>query len=185
VRSHVSVIDSNVLFSIELTDLFLTLAKHRLIQLRWSRTILDEVRRNLLEDRRLSPAAVDYRVSAMRRALADAMQSFSIDPTHHLQVAANDRHVLALALASGADSIITLNVRDFPRIFCATLGVEILSPDEILTAILNNDPLGVRAALYEVADRRRRPAMTVDELLNRWSTRLPTFVDSARTAGGK
>ena len=72
-RSRISVVDSNVLFSIELTDLFVTFAKRRLIQVRWSRTILDEVRGSLLEDGRLAPAAVEYRVNEMQRALPDAM----------------------------------------------------------------------------------------------------------------
>lgn len=48
-RSRISVVDSNVLFSIELTDLFVTFAKRRLIQVRWSRTLLDEVRESLRE----------------------------------------------------------------------------------------------------------------------------------------
>ena len=178
-RSRISVVDSNVLFSIELTDLFVTFAKRRLIQVRWSRTILDEVRGSLLEDGRLAPAAVEYRINAMQRALPDAMHSHSLDQTHHLRVAPNDRHVLALAIASGADSIITLNTRDFPSDYCSTVDVEILSPDEVLTEILNDDPLGVKAALQEISQRRRMPLMTVVELLERWALILPKFAHSA------
>ncbi len=178
-RSRISVVDSNVLFSIELTDLFVTFAKRRLIQVRWSRTILDEVRGSLLEDGRLAPAAVEYRINAMQRALPDAMHCHSLDQTHHLRVAPNDRHVLALAIASGADSIITLNTRDFPRDYCSTVDVEILSPDEVLTEISNDDPLGVKAALQEISQRRRTPLMTVVELLERWALILPKFAHSA------
>lgn len=178
-RSRISVVDSNVLFSIELTDLFVTFAKRRLIQVRWSRTLLDEVRGSLLEDGRLAPAAVEYRINAMQRALPDAMHFHSVDPTYHLQVAPSDRHVLALAIASGADSIITLNTRDFPSDYCSTVDVEILSPDEVLTEILNDDPLDVKAALQEISQRRRTPLMTVVELLERWALILPKFAHSA------
>ena len=40
---RVAVVDANVLYSIELTDLFLTLAVHRLVRVHWSEAILDEV----------------------------------------------------------------------------------------------------------------------------------------------
>ena len=44
---RVAVVDANVLYSIELNDLFLTLATHPLVRVDCSDTILDEVRRNL------------------------------------------------------------------------------------------------------------------------------------------
>ena len=61
-RARTVVIDANVLFSIELTDLFLTFATHRRLQIRWSEEILSEVRRSLELSGRLSPAAIDRRL---------------------------------------------------------------------------------------------------------------------------
>ncbi len=89
---------------------------------------------------------------------------------------------MALAITSGADSIITLNTRDFPSDYCSTVDVEILSPDEVLTEILNDDPLDVKAALQEISQRRRTPLMTVVELLERWEKFLPKFVELAGTS---
>ena len=179
-RTRTSVIDSNVLFSIEFTDLFVTFAKRRLIRLHWSSTILDEVRGSLLSSARLSPAAVEHRISAMQRALPDAHARIRDDLTQNLHVAPSDRHVLALAITSHADSIVTLNIRDFPLAYCQSLGVAVLTPDRVLTELATDDPLGVKFALQEIAERRQLPPMTVDELLNRWRLNLPTFVEVAR-----
>jgi len=68
---RVAVIDANVLYSIELTDLFITLAVHRLVRVHWSDTILDEVRRNLALRRDLNAVAIDYRIDRMNLALPD------------------------------------------------------------------------------------------------------------------
>lgn len=66
---RVTVVDANVLYSIEVTDLLLTLATHRLVRVHWSDTILDEVRRNLALRPDLSEAAIDYRIDRMNLAL--------------------------------------------------------------------------------------------------------------------
>lgn len=178
-RSRTSVIDSNVLFSIELSDLFVTFAKRRLIQLKWSRVIFDEVRRSLSSSAQLSPAAIEYRISEMQRALRDAMHAPAANETQYVRVPPSDRHVLALAIASGADSIITLNTRDFPLDYCSSFGVSVLSPDAALSEMLIEDPLGVKLALREISLRRRAPSLSVLELLDRWAQSLPTFVELA------
>jgi hypothetical protein len=61
VRARNVVVDANVLFSIELTDLFLTFATRRLIDIRWSEEVLSAVRRSLEVSGRLSTAAIDRR----------------------------------------------------------------------------------------------------------------------------
>ncbi|MFN8053694.1 MAG: hypothetical protein U0Q22_19835 [Acidimicrobiales bacterium] len=61
---RVAVIDANVLYSLELNDLFLTLATHRLVRVDWSDTILDEVRRNLARRPDLNEERTRVRTSA-------------------------------------------------------------------------------------------------------------------------
>ena len=136
---RVAVVDANVLYSIELTDLFLTLATHRLVRVHWSRTILEEVRRNLARRPDLSAAAIDYRIDRMNVALPDAIQGPPPeDLIDSMPVNAKDRHVLALAVHIEADSIVTA-MQSAPsgvlRMSVATdFGVSLLSPvlDEFL-----------------------------------------------------
>jgi predicted nucleic acid-binding protein len=182
VRARTVVVDANVLFSIELTDLFLTFAKRRLLQIRWSEEILSEVRRSLATSGRLSPAAIDRRLAAMQRALPDATAEVPRTLIEQLRVKANDRHVLALAVAVGADAIITFNVRDFPADYCMSLDIEVLTPDDVAVETLRANSVGVMAALREIAMRRKMPSMNVGNLLERWQVQLPGFAEMARDA---
>lgn len=74
VSGRVAVVDANVLYSIELTDLLLTFAAHRLVRMHSSHTILDEVRRNLAKRADLTPDAIAYRIDPMNRAVPGALE---------------------------------------------------------------------------------------------------------------
>jgi hypothetical protein len=87
---------------------------------------------------------------------------------------------LALAVATGADAIVTFNVRDFSAEYCSSLGVEVLTPDDFAAITLHDDPVGVMKALQEIVGRRKLPSVTVGDLLDRWQVPLPRFVDLAR-----
>ena len=181
-RARTVVIDANVLFSIELTDLFLTFATHRRLQIRWSEEILSEVRRSLEVSGRLPTAAIDRRLAAMQRALPDAPAEAPRALVGQMRVEANDRHVLALAVITGADAIVTFNIRDFPADYCMSLGIEVLTPDDLAVETLRANSVGVMAALREIAMRRKLPSVTAGDLLDRWQVPLPRFVDLARDA---
>ena len=50
----------------------------------------------------------------------------------------NDRHVLAAAIASSADLIVTLNQQDFPRATLRAEGVDRIDPDSLLMQFFEN-----------------------------------------------
>jgi predicted nucleic acid-binding protein len=180
VSGRVVVVDANVLYSIELTDLLLTFAAHRLVRVHWSSTILDEVRRNLAMRRDLSPDAIAYRIDRMNRALPGALDDAPESLIEAMPVNEHDRHVLALAVHVEADSIVTFNLRDFPARACEPYGIEALDPDSFALAIAEIDPARAQAALADIARRRTRPPMTVHEILDRLATVLPNFVSRMR-----
>jgi predicted nucleic acid-binding protein len=182
VTVRVAVVDANVLYSIELTDLLLTVATHRLVRVCWSAAILDEVRRNLARRPDLIETAIAYRIDRMNLALPDALQG---PPPARLvesmPVNAKDRHVLALAVHVEADCVVTFDLADFPAEVCEPYGVEPLHPDELLGAIVDADPNWVAVALGELAARRRRPPMTTRQVLDRFAGSVPTFVERCRS----
>lgn len=98
VSGRVVVVDANVLYSIELTDLLLTLATRRLVRLHWSPMILDEVRRNLAVRPDLSAEAIDYRLRRMNLAVPAALDEPPASLVQQMAVNEHDRHVLALAV---------------------------------------------------------------------------------------
>lgn len=178
---RVAVVDANVLYSIELTDLFLTLATHRLVRVHWSDTILDEVRRNLALRPDLNEAAIGYRFDRMNLALPDALHGPPPDElVEAMPVNAKDRHVLALAVQVEADCVVTFDLGDFPPALCEPYGVEPLHPDDVLEALAVDEPVRMAAALAEMAARRRRPPMTPATLLDRLELTIPKFVTRCR-----
>lgn len=179
---RVAVVDANVLYSIELTDLFLTLAVHRLVRVHWSDAILGEVRRNLALRPDLSAAAIGYRIDRMNAALPDACRELPEDDVvDSMPINPKDRHVLALATHVEADCIVTFNLGDFPNALCEPYGVEALHPDDLLDAVAATDPARTAAAVSEMAARRKRPPMTVRQLLDRLEMTIPMFVIRCRT----
>lgn len=172
----VVVVDANVLYGIEITDLLLTLATRRMFRVHWSAEILDEVQRNLAKRADLSTAAIAYRIELMNRALPTALAEAPADLIVSMPVNDKDRHVLALAVHLGAQAVVTHNLRDFPTVACEPFGVEALSADEFLGRQARLDPAAIFDAIDEMARRRKRPPKTVGEIIDRLEPSLPTFV---------
>lgn len=175
----VAVLDANVLIPNALCDLLLRLAEEDVYIPRWSRHILDEVRRNLPQ---LNPAAVQRRISIMNIAFDTAMvtdyEMFIPQMTNH----AKDRHVLAAAVVCDADRIITCNLRDFPLASCEPHGVEPEHPDDFLLGIWAREPsLIVRVIMGQAADTGRHgprlaPHHIVEYLAKAGATRFAATV---------
>ncbi|MDQ2804914.1 MAG: PIN domain-containing protein, partial [Pseudomonadota bacterium] len=58
----------------------------------------------------------------------------------------DDRHVVAAALAAGAGTILTMNLRDFPASALAARGVQAVHPDVFLCDLHGADPELLRAS---------------------------------------
>lgn len=67
----------------------------------------------------------------------------------------NDRHVLAAAIAGGADTLLTLNRADFPGRALARHGILLREPDGLLVELLA-DGIPVAAVAAEVRARAER-----------------------------
>jgi len=92
----------------------------------------------------------------------------------------NDRHVLAAAVVSDAQAVVTLNLKDFPIEACEPFAIEPLHPDVFLIDLYNLDAHEVFGAVERQAAILRRPPMTLDELLNRLAVTVPNFADALR-----
>ena len=97
-KSQGVVLDADVLFGIEVTDLLLTVATRRVFRAHWSPQILDEVRRNLALRPNLTVEAVEHRIRQMNRALHGALTEIPENLIDTMPVNEKDRHVLALAV---------------------------------------------------------------------------------------
>lgn len=77
----------------------------------------------------------------------------------------DDRHVVAAALCGRAEAIVTANLRDFPAQVLEPLGLPAVSPEDFLLDQLDLDPAGTVELLREQARDKKRPPLTVEDVL--------------------
>ena len=113
-----ALIDANVLYDTVMRDLIMQLALSGLFRARWSDRINDEWTRNFLANRPdITAAQLDFTKSMMARAVPDSLVEQFEGLIGALQLPdPDDRHVLAAAIKADADVIVTLNLKDFPRV---------------------------------------------------------------------
>jgi predicted nucleic acid-binding protein len=179
------VLDACVLYPLPLRDTLLRAAQLNLYAVRWSQRILDEVARNLVQDRRATREQARNLIDAMERAFEDAAVPeaaiASLEPTMTNERA--DRHVLAAAVASGADTIVTSNLRHFPATAYEAFGIEVVHPDAFLCELHEHAPAKIRVLLTAQAAALSRPPLTMTELLDLLAATVPEFVCHVRRAG--
>jgi hypothetical protein len=91
-----------------------------------------------------------------------------------------DRHVLAAAVASSAQVIVTQNLKDFPQGYLSSFGVEAQAPDEFLMHLFYLAPKQVINIIAMQAQDLQKPPKTVIELLDTLKQHAPNFVNLIR-----
>ena len=175
---YVVVLDANVLYGIEVTDLLATMATQRLFRPHWSPQILDEVSRNLARRPDLDPQAIRRRIDHLNRALPAALVEFPEALIDAMPVNDKDRHVLALAVHVGAPTNVTEHHRDFPADMLAAFGVEAVDTDAFVLAQVDLHPAHVLASIDAMAARRHRAPKTRAELIDSLARRLPDAMNT-------
>ena len=171
------VLDACVLYPTVLRTILAGVAKAGLIAPVWSDRLLEEWRRAALKNGGPADAALaQAEIAALTRDFPDAR----IPPPPPGAEAAlwlpdpADIHVLATAIAARADTIATLNLRDFPRRELSHHGVAALHPDTLLMDLWLHDAAPVERAVADVlaqANARATEPVTLRPLMKR--ARLP------------
>ena len=93
----------------------------------------------------------------------------------------DDRHVMAAAIAGGAQTIVTFNLVDFPAKQLQPHHVDAVHPDTFLLDQLDLSPAVVLNALAKQAQRFRNPPMDLSGLLARLERcDVPEFTEEVR-----
>jgi hypothetical protein len=122
-------LDACVLVPQRLSSLLLTLAEEGLFEPRWWERILAETERALTGKLGISRDRAVRRLTAMRQAFPEASVLGFEHLEEELTCHPKDRHVLAAAIAAGAETLVTANVRDFPEESCRPHGIAVADPD--------------------------------------------------------
>jgi predicted nucleic acid-binding protein len=78
---------------------------------------------------------------------------------------ANDRHVVAAAVRGKADVIVTSNLKDFPVTTMSIYDIEVQSPDEFISNLINLDKKKCQKALENQVKSLKNPPKTREEVL--------------------
>ena len=165
--------DANVLYSRVLRDYLLYAADQEIIAITWSAQILAEATEHLQRN----VAGFDQTASGrLVRAMNRAFPFAEIEPgAEHWRVLDDlalpdddDRHVLAAAIAAEANVLCTSNPKDFPAEAVEALGVEVLTPDQLLSRLVTEyEPQMIAAHHTAVASLKGATDQSTVEALNR------------------
>jgi len=76
-----------------------------------------------------------------------------------------DRHVLAAAIRSDAQIIVTKNLKDFPKDVLESYGIEPMHPDDFLVDLLNSRRRAICSAVKAVRARLKNPPIAANDHL--------------------
>ena len=168
------VLDACVLIPMPLADTLLRLAGDpRLYLPKWTDQIMAEVSRNLQENFGLSAEQTSYRESEIRKHFGEAWVEGYEDLISSMTNHEKDRHVLAAAVRCGAETIVTYNLRDFPRPALAPYSITAQGPSTFLKNLYGLDPDAVMRTLEQQAAAIEK---TFDYLIERLRVNVPGFV---------
>ena len=160
-------LDACVLYPAPVRDLLLNLADLNLFRPKWSKKIHEEWISNLLRNRTdLHRSQLERTMKLMEEAFPDAnvkrfeniIQSLSLPDE-------KDRHILAVAIKSKSEFIVTFNLKDFPDELLLPFNVEAIHPDEFVCNLLDSKEIMVNLAFNNHLNSLRNPPTSKKELL--------------------
>jgi len=152
------VLDACVLANYGVANLLLLLAeKPRLYLPLWSDEILEETRRTQVGKLGWEDRLADHFQLQLRSQFPESLVT---GYAHWVGECANDpkdRHVLACAIHSRAELVLTFNLKDFKASALAPWGIAAVHPQEYLLTLFELEPLLVMHQLGAVSQKRGMP----------------------------
>lgn len=165
--AFVVIYDANVLYPSTLRDLLIRVAQAGLVQAKWTDQILDETFRNLKANRPdLDSQKLDRTRKLMNEAVRDCLVTGYEPLIDALELPdPDDRHVLAAAIKSRAQVIVTDNLKDFPPEALEAWDMEAKSPDDFILDQIDLSSEAVYGAIQRIADSRDSPPATFSDVV--------------------
>lgn len=163
------VYDACVLHPAGLRDLLVRLAMTGMYRAHWSEAILDEMVRSI---RRRRPDLAERSLDRTRFLMCNAVPDCIVSGYEHLESEIGlpddgDRHVLAAAIHSGSQIIVTDNLADFPASTLDAHGIEAQTPDEFILQLMRRSQTTVERVIDAQVSALRNPPLTYFQLLDR------------------
>ncbi|MFI6831234.1 PIN domain-containing protein [Kribbella sp. NPDC050241] len=147
------------------TDILLSLAYERLLVPKWSAQVLDEVKRN--RPAGVTAERMDARFTQMNKAFPAALTSGYDALMPEMHADPKDTHVLAAAVHSRSNVLVTENLKDFDPPLTGPHAMKVERTSTFLNRLLAENPDRVLAALHTMLHRNRREPRTMPELITK------------------
>ncbi len=150
-----ALLDACVLYPTVMREVLVGVAGAGLFAPLWSARILEEwaraVARNIPDQSHTAKAEIALLTARWPQA------SFGSDGRDYHLPDADDNHVLAAALNGRADTLVTMNLKDFPTRIVSPLGVHSRHPDSFLVELWHQN----HAAVFGICEDVRKRAETL------------------------
>lgn len=160
------VLDTNVIYPLEIRDILFWFAHYELYTPKWSAHIFDQWK-DVMNRKGVDVEEADKRVNRANQAFPDALVTNYSGLIEGLELPdPKDRHVLAVAIKTNANVIVTNNIKDFPLDYLKSFGLSVKLADDFLTDIIDLNPEEAVKAFREMVLNRRNPEMDEFEVLD-------------------
>ncbi len=151
----ICVLDTNVIYPIEIRDLLFWFAHDDLFIPKWSKHIFDEWE-IVMKRKGVSEKEIKKRINWTNLAFPDALvENYELLIDNLELPDPKDCHVLAAAIKTNANIIVTNNLKDFPEKYLENFGLEVKSADDFLTEMVDlNQEMAVNSFRKLVMNRR-------------------------------
>ncbi|WP_430906134.1 PIN domain-containing protein [Maribacter sp. 2-571] len=158
--------DTNIIYPIEIRDLLFWFAFFELFTPKWSSHIFDEWEK-VMKGKGVDQEEIKKRTNRANLAFPDALVTNYEPLIETLELPdAKDRHVMAAAIKTNANVIVTNNLKDFPKEYLSRFGLSAKSADDFITDIIDLNHEKAVQAFRKLVLNRRNPSLDEYEVLD-------------------
>lgn len=161
-----AVLDTNIIYPIEIRDLLFWFAHFDLFTVKWSQHIFDEWE-SVMERKGITQSQIKKRTNVANLAFPDALVTNYESLIDGLSLPdKKDCHVLAAAIKTNANVIVTNNLKDFPNEYLETFGLSAKSADDFIADIIDLNHKKAVEAFRKLVLNRTNPDLDEYEVLD-------------------
>ena len=161
-----AVLDTNVVYPVIIRHILFWFAHYDLYTPKWSEHIFDEWKK-VMKEKGISEEEANKRIAKANLAFPDAYVQNYKGLINNLELPdIDDRHVLAAAIKTNANLIVTNNIKDFPEEYLQSFSLNAKTADDFLTDIIDLNQEQAIAAFKEMVLSKKNPKQDEFEVLD-------------------
>jgi len=161
-KIKIVIADTNMLLSGNLTNLLLDMAQHDIIDVQWSRYILEEARHRYTKRYSGSTAkdATQF-IDALKTYFPDSTKSVTqadrdmVRRTRTRWPDPNDFEVIVTAFAAKADILLTKDTGGFPLDTMRQLNIQVMHPNHLIPELIRSNPETIKKILSQTFTKNK------------------------------